>query len=318
MLPRQLLDLLDRHPTGLPEAVVCRRLDCSPADLTAALGALRREGVEVDAVPLRLREALGWGPHTLSWRTGRPVHHHPTCTSTNRLARDLARALLPDAPLPVVIADHQSAGRGRRGRTWAATSGQNFLFSVILRPGLPPARIPRAILAWAAAMAEVLDVSLKWPNDLVVPHGDGILKLGGILAELESTPSVAFERSHPTVVLGVGINVGQTDFPDLPFATSLARLGRVVSDRARLLGDLVRAIDAVDVHHPRLLDTWRARACMMGRTVRIGDVTGVAEGIREDGALLVDGRPVLAGDVELIAPDPPASSSSPTRHATGG
>jgi len=151
-------------------------------------------------------------------------------------------------------------------------------------------------------MAEVLDVSLKWPNDLVVPDGEGLRKLGGILAALETGPAGAFSPGPVSVVFGVGINVSQTAFAELPQATSLALLGRSIPDRADLLGDLVRAIDAVDVHDSSLLEPWRRRACMLGRTVRIGDVVGVAEGIREDGALMVSGRPVLAGDVEFIAP----------------
>jgi len=151
-------------------------------------------------------------------------------------------------------------------------------------------------------MAEVLDVSLKWPNDLVVMEDDRMQKLGGILAELEVSPVAGRGPPPlPTVVLGVGINVGQTSFPGLPGATSLVALGRAMPDRARLLARLVAAIDAVDVHAPDLLDPWRARACMLGRVIRVDKREGVAEGIRDDGALIVSGQVVLTGDVELVS-----------------
>lgn len=299
-----LLDLLEQNRSGLSCTDLCARVGASPAELARVVGELQSEGMNViqHVDVLRLAEQPGgWGPHTLSWRTARPVRYEATCGSTNRIARALARTTPSGAPLPVVVSDHQTEGRGRRGRSWMASAGQNLLFSVVLRPPLPPARMPRAILAWAAVMAEVLDVSLKWPNDLVVPDGDGYRKLGGILAELETGPAESGRAVPPSVVLGVGINVAQTAFDDLPQATSLALLGRSTTDRAGLLGRLVRSIDAVDVRAGDLLDLWRQRAWMLGRTVRVGDLVGVAEGIREDGALIVSGRPVLAGDVELIA-----------------
>ncbi len=305
MFASRVLEGLARSAEGVPPAALAAASSISEEQLAALVPRLEAEGLRLEMRNERLclvDAQSGWGPLTLAWRTGRPVHHHQSCGSTNRLARDLARQTPRGVALPLVVADHQTAGRGRRGRSWNAAAGQNLLFSVVLRPDLPPSRIPRVVLAWAAAMAEVLDVSLKWPNDLVVPEGQGMRKLGGILAALETGPAESFSSGPVSVVFGVGINVGQTTFADLPHATSLALLGRPTCDRARILGDLVRAIDAVDVHDRSLLDPWRRRACMLGRKVRIGDVMGVAEGVREDGALIVSGRPVLAGDVELIAP----------------
>jgi len=299
-----ILAVLAENPAGIAPTTLATRLGCSPTTLHHDLRQLRQEGHTIGLANdrLTLDHDVGWGPATLHWRLPRPVAYLPTCASTNRIARDLASTVALGAPLPVVVADHQTAGRGRRGRTWDAQPGQNLLFSVLLRPNLPAARIPRAVLAWAAAMATVLDVSLKWPNDLVVLRNDRIFKLGGILAELEPGPPTGRRtHAHPTVILGVGINVGQTTFDDLPQATSLAALGRPTPDRARLLARLITAIDAVDVHAPTLLDPWRRRACMLGRTVQVGDRTGIATGIRDDGALLIDGHPILTGDVALVA-----------------
>ncbi|RME20851.1 MAG: biotin--[acetyl-CoA-carboxylase] ligase [Deltaproteobacteria bacterium] len=236
----------------------------------------------------------------LQARTGRPVVHLDECDSTNLIARQRARVLLQQGDvrrraLPLVVAEHQLAGRGRLDRRWRSLPRHNLLFSLILGPDLTLVDAPRAVLAWAAALAETLDVSLKWPNDLV--DGDGH-KLGGVLAEHEPGPD---PDRVGLLVLGVGVNVLQTEFPRLPQATSLARLRpRSVFDRTELMADLVRAVDGVDLAAPDLLERWRARDRTIGRRVRVGGVEGVATGIRDDGALLVDGRPVLAGDVELI------------------
>ncbi|MCB9779416.1 MAG: biotin--[acetyl-CoA-carboxylase] ligase [Alphaproteobacteria bacterium] len=229
---------------------------------------------------------------------GRPVLALDRVDSTNRIGRQLARAWLDAGglgPLPVVVADHQTAGRGRQGRSWQAEPGQNLLFTVLLAPDLPLARAPRAVLEWAAAMAEALDLGLKWPNDLVDDHDR---KVAGVLAEHE--PGARGDRVG-VIVLGVGLNVRQRDFPGLPGATSLALLGRPELDRDALLHALVRAVDGVAVGTDGALDRWRTRSRTLGRRVRVAGREGLATGLRDDGALLVDGAPVLAGDVELVA-----------------
>jgi BirA family biotin operon repressor/biotin-[acetyl-CoA-carboxylase] ligase len=152
-------------------------------------------------------------------------------------------------------------------------------------------------------MAEVLDCRLKWPNDL---QDSEERKLGGILAELYTREGTAPEDWR--VILGVGLNINQVDFPGLPQATSLRRMRGEIQSRARLLEELLPAIEAVDPRAPGILDRWRARSNTLGRHVRVGEHQGLAESLREDGALVVGGHPVLAGDVELLAD--PASSTA--------
>lgn len=218
---------------------------------------------------------------------GHPLLYLPECDSTNRVARARAR----EGGSGVVLAEHQTAGRGRQGRSWLSPPGLNLTFSVILRPPVAAADAPRCVLAWAAAMAEALDVFVKWPNDLVDACD---LKLGGILAEMETEG-----EQLRFVVLGVGVNVNQVDFADLPEATSLARVRGGVQDRVEVLRCLVAAIHGADLREG--LDLWRARARTLGRRVRVGEVEGMASGLRDDGALLVDGRPILAGDVRMVS-----------------
>ena len=264
----------------------------------SAIAPLLAEGGVLHEGPagVSLQLARAWGPLTLALRSGRPVEHHAVVDSTSTRARALAATLPSGAPLPLVVADVQQAGRGRLGRSWVADPGAAYLFSLVLRPPVPTAEAPRCVLLWAAALAEVLDLQLKWPNDLVDGQGR---KVGGMLAELEGSAGTS-----PSVILGVGINIEQPTDPALTLAGSLAALGRAPRDRAALLGALVRAIDRVDVRAPDGLDRWRQRAQTLGRVVRVAGRTGLATGLRDDGALLIDGEPVLAGDVEMVAGEP--------------
>ena len=105
----------------------------------------------------------------------------------------------------------------------------------MLAPEVPPERMARCVLIWAAAMAEVLDCRLKWPNDLQDTEGR---KLGGILSELYVHDGNGAESWW--VILGVGLNVNQRDFPGLPDATSLCRLRGHPIHRSDLLQTIVR------------------------------------------------------------------------------
>lgn len=214
------------------------------------------------------------------------LHRHASLPSTQDEARRLAEAGAPHGT--VVLADEQTAGRGRRGRVWRSEPGENLTFSCVLRPPGPIRDAPLLTLGAAAGLALAFDVRVKWPNDLVSADGH---KLAGLLAELETDGDrVAF------VILGVGLNVGQLSFPpDLPNATSLARL-HGPQDREEVLDRAVSALLAWSAH-PDRLDLWRRRAHTLGRHVRIGEIEGVATGLRDDGALIVGGVPVTTGEV---------------------
>jgi BirA family biotin operon repressor/biotin-[acetyl-CoA-carboxylase] ligase len=247
-----------------------------------------------EAEPLRVWEGL-WGvPEVEAWeRLG----------STNDRARERAEAGAP--PWTVVIADEQTRGRGRAGRTWSSPAGRGLWLS-FLAPH-PAARAPLAPvlvgLALARAVARVcgLEALVKWPNDLWL----GDRKVAGILCE----------AAAGALVVGVGVNVRQRpeDFPDeiRGRATSLeAAAGRSVS-RALLAGELLRGARALlDGAAPRLdgelgLELER-RDLLRGRALRIGDVRGKGAGVDPQGRLRVltaDGsiRAVVAGHVELAA-----------------
>jgi len=197
--------------------------------------------------------------------------------STNRLAAEMARAGAPDGT--VVGADHQTAGRGRRGRTWESAPGSSLLVSVVRRP-VPDLVTLAAGLAAARACESVagIEATLKWPNDIMASDG----KLGGILSELVGG----------AVVVGLGLNVDW----HTPLPADAAALGRGV-DRGKLLRAWLTALDSPG----DVLAGYRARCSTIGRRVRVQlpdeSIEGMAEAISDEGALVVDGRELMAGDV---------------------
>jgi BirA family biotin operon repressor/biotin-[acetyl-CoA-carboxylase] ligase len=189
--------------------------------------------------------------------------------STQEIARDLEVG-------SAVVADHQTAGRGRLGRTWEAPPGTALLASFVM-----PAR-PLASLAAGVAAAHACGLSsrLKWPNDVLL---DGA-KLAGVLAELRGD----------RVIVGIGIN--------LTWAPPGAAMLGAGTDRDtlldRLVAELQRWFAAPD---GQVLAGWRERAETLGRTVRVElpgeSFEGLAEDVAVDGSLIVSGRLVAAGDV---------------------
>lgn len=233
------------------------------------------------------------------------IHYRHTVDSTNSWARALAAEDAPEGT--VTLAEEQTAGRGRRGHSWRSLPG-GLSFSLVLRPALPAAVLPRLPLMAAVAVAEGvagacgLRLGIKWPNDLLL---DG-RKVCGILCELAADGSV---------VLGIGINVhGEPSaFDDLPGAGALAAASGEPPDRSRLLRALLERFDhwydqIGNGGWPALLDRWRDISVTIGREVTVrgsfGTASGTAAGVAEDGALLVRGpggriRRFLAGEVTL-------------------
>ena len=234
------------------------------------------------------------------------VRRFDAIDSTNRWLVERASEGAEDGL--VAIADEQTAGRGRLGRTWTAPPGSALLMSVLLRPNLPVAQWHLLTFALAdAALTSVRELgaqtaTLKWPNDLVAIRPDGQeRKLAGILAQ-------AVHGEHPGVVLGIGVNVRRPqELPDDVAARGvwLDELG--VGTDVRTLADAVLTnLDRVSAQTAdQIVDRARATCTTLGRTVRVelpyGSVTGVAIGLTDDASLLVnDGtstRVFSVGDV---------------------
>jgi BirA family biotin operon repressor/biotin-[acetyl-CoA-carboxylase] ligase len=249
---------------------------------------------------------------------GSRVAFFSTVGSTNDVASTLAAASSHEGT--VVIADSQTAGRGRLGRTWFSPPGNGLYVSVVLRLSRAGRDVDRAAklvtiaagaaLAEAIAAATALGVAVKWPNDLYV----GRRKLGGILAEAAMTASSA--AGIDTVIVGYGINVGSMAYPPElgDRATSLEiELGRPV-DRAFLLAETLAAVarrhdDLLAGRFDAILDAWRARApgsrgSRVSWSTPSGTRTGTTSGIDEQGALLVqvgdDVERIVAGEITWL------------------
>ncbi|MCX4883231.1 MULTISPECIES: biotin--[acetyl-CoA-carboxylase] ligase [unclassified Streptomyces] len=220
----------------------------------------------------------------------------------------------------VLVAEEQTAGRGRLDRQWTAPARSGLFFSVLLKP----AEVPVARWGWLPLLTGVavatglsrsagVDTALKWPNDLLVSIGGEERKAGGILAE---------RAGDDAVVVGVGVNVTlrENELP-VPQAGSLALAGAVSTDRDPLLRAMLRSLEewygrwrdaGGDPAASGLQETYAAGCATLGRVVRAelpGDraVTGEAVAVDGDGRLVIatqDGvqEPVGAGDIVHLRP----------------
>ncbi|MFL6109515.1 MAG: biotin--[acetyl-CoA-carboxylase] ligase [Marmoricola sp.] len=261
-----------------------------------------RSASEPPLDPDALAEAAG---------TGWSVTLLPTAESTNAVAAADPR---PDT---LVVADHQTAGRGRLDRSWETPPGSALTFTAVVDPGLADHDWPLLPLAVALAAADGvrtasgLPVAVKWPNDLLVPTADGGQgKVAGILLERVTGPG-----GNPLALIGIGINValGADELP-VPTASSLAIAGSSV-DRTAVFAEVVPALatilDALRAEPTAVLARYRAECDTLGRRVNVqlptGETfTGTATDLDRGGRLVVDGpqgsTTIGAGDVVHVRP----------------
>lgn len=249
------------------------------------------------------------GPGRIGWR----IHYFERLDSTQETAGEFAAGGSPQGT--VVIAEQQSAGRGRMGRRWHSPPGVNLYMTIILRPKMPAAEVPRLSLMAGVATAETIEaeapglVALKWPNDVWL-NGR---KVGGIIAE-----AVADSRQQLScVLLGIGLNVNlpARGIPNelCNLATSLRVATGRLHDRIALAARLFSRLDS------RYMETeargfgavrpvWERYSALTGKRVTIAEgpsrQAGVVRGIDSDGALLLDTggeklTRILTGDVSI-------------------
>lgn len=209
-----------------------------------------------------------------------------TAASTNDELRSLAEAGAADGL--VLLALHQTAGRGRRGACWFAPPGESLAFSILLKPAEPKALWPRLALAAGLAVAEAAEsfgpaVGIKWPNDVWI----GRRKLAGILVE----------AGRDFAIVGIGFNVSTTSFPaevseiatSLRIETSSEPSSPDVLDA--IIHSFARRCRSIGTDFDLLLDSVRQRCVLTGHRVSLttasGQKQGVVEGIAPSGELLV-------------------------------
>ena len=236
----------------------------------------------------------------------RPVRYYETVESTNQAAAEWLQA--GAAHGAAVVADEQTAGRGRQGRTWHTPPGVAVAVSVVLRDVLPEhlaAVNAAATLAVTSTLQilQIADVSIKWANDVLV-NGR---KISGVLPE-----PIWNGDTLTGVVLGMGVNV-RNDFSGTPLAeiaTSIEACKQEPVDRAAVLAVLLFELDKylAQLGKPQLWEAYRAQMTMLGEEVTLaaGDerLTGRAVDVTEEGALLVEVEGELvqafAGDVTVV------------------
>ena len=213
----------------------------------------------------------------------------------------------------VLVAESQTAGRGRLDRSFTMPERSGVIVSVVLRP---PPSVPTSRWVWLPLLAGLaveatarecgLEAGLKWPNDVLV---DG-RKLCGIL--LERVESVA----GPAAVVGIGLNVTLTEAElPVPTATSMRLAGADQTDRTVVLRILLRALERLYLAWVRsdgdpaagVADSYRRRCLTLGSSVRVElpdgtSLTGTASDVDENGCLVVDGRALSSGDVTHVRP----------------
>lgn len=299
---------------------LCEKLKVSRTAVWKVMRRLQEEGYEIEAVRnkgYRLKESGDvYTQEELSsvmssrW-AGKNLRFFAEVDSTNNMARTLADQGAPHGTL--VVAANQTAGKGRRGRSWIAPEGSSIMMSILLRPEFAPERASMLTLVTAMAVAQGirevtgLDAGIKWPNDIVA---DG-KKLCGILTEMST--EMEYIRY---VVIGIGINVSMKEFPEelSQKATSLELcLGHPVK-RAPLIDACMKAFEECYEKYLQTLDLsllqeeYNHKLVNVGREVTVltpaGDYNGISHGINREGELIVelpDGeiRNVVSGEVSV-------------------
>ncbi len=304
-----ILKLLRNSGDYVSGQQLCDRFGVTRTAVWKVINQLKEEGYLIESVPHRGYRLAG-GPEdlmsegeiasrlTTKW-AGRTLYYYDETGSTNNDAKRLAEEGAPHGT--VVAVDRQTAGKGRRGRSWQTLSGTALAFTLMIRPDFPPDRASMLTLVIALSVAEAVEetaglrAAIKWPNDIVV-NGK---KVCGILTEMTMTPEM---DEIQYLVMGVGINVnnaGPEEFlEEMRDRTTSLRIesGRRI-DRAELLDRVLVRFEANYETFLATLDlsglrkNYQSRLQGVGGEVRVldpaGEYTGISQGVSDRGELLV-------------------------------
>ncbi|MEG6520604.1 biotin--[acetyl-CoA-carboxylase] ligase [Desulfotomaculum sp. 1211_IL3151] len=318
---QKILRLLrEEEPGYVSGEYICQQLQVSRTAIWKTIESLRSDGYDIEARPRvgyrllaspELLDPAEWSASIKTQIIGQAISYHKATTSTNDVAKDLARRGAVEGT--VVVTEEQTKGRGRLGRTWQSLPQAGLCFSVILYPKANPMEVPQFTMLAAVAVVKALErtvglkAKVKWPNDVYIKGQ----KIGGILAEM-----VAEADRVKYVVLGIGLNVNQRQ-------EELAMIGQgATSLRVQLGKPFIRSqvfvplLEELDVLYNLwqqqgflpLKKMWQEVALWVGDTVQVLDLhnhwQGVMEGIDESGALLLrlpngNSKTFFSGEVSL-------------------
>ncbi|NLC43740.1 MAG: biotin--[acetyl-CoA-carboxylase] ligase [Clostridiales bacterium] len=322
MRNRILTILLNNQDSFVSGEDISQELGVSRTAVWKNIGQLKETGFKIQSVSnkgYRLTSLVDkFEPalvqHYLTTKNfGRALEVHETISSTNSRAKELAQSGAAHGTL--VVAERQSSGRGRLGRSWESPEGLGLWMSLILRPSFPPRFAPRmTVLAGLAVVQAIsritgLEAFIKWPNDIIINSK----KLCGILTEMQADPDLI-----DYIVLGIGMNVN-TQKEDFPIelrdsATSLKLEKGEHIDRCKLLAELLAVFEDLDNRYLKtgdfseILNEYKEKCITLGRTVRVTGPTEAFEGtavdLTDDFELIVEtksgeSRKVFSGDVSV-------------------
>lgn len=318
---QRLLQMLEEHTdTYVSGQMISESLNVSRTAIWKHVAELRKNGYEVEAIQKKGYRIVT-RPNSLSKEEislklgttfiGREIHAYPSVETTQFIAHNLAHEGIQDGA--IVVADEQTAGKGRLGRSWHSPKGSGIWTSIILRPKLPPQRAPQFTLIAAVSVVQAirkqtgLEAEIKWPNDILI-NGK---KIVGILTELQAEAD-----QIKSVIIGMGINVnaGIEDFPsDLTTATSLKIESGEDVNRAALLASILNELEVLYTEYMengfRMIKLlWESYAISLGRNIKArtlnGVIEGLAKGITEEGVLLLESddgevHHIYSADIEI-------------------
>ena len=321
-----ILTLLRNSKDYVSGQQLCDQFGVSRTAVWKVINQLKEEGYEIESVPRKGYRLVETPKDILSkseiasrlhtkW-AGRKLYYLESTGSTNTDAKRLAEEGEPHGT--TIVANMQTAGKGRRGRTWQSPAGANTYFTILLKPDFSPDKASMLTLVMALSVAEAIEeitglkADIKWPNDIVVHKK----KVVGMLTEMSTTPEM---DEIQYVVIGVGTNVNYDspeDFPEelRPTATSLRMEAGHLINRAALTE---RVLARFEVNYEKfeetldlsgLMDSYEKRLINVGAQVRVldpaGEYTGISRGINAVGELLVEKENgetinVYAGEVSV-------------------
>ncbi len=305
---------------------LCNRFGVSRTAVWKVINQLKEEGYQIESVPrkgYRLVESPAdvFSASEIASRlqttwAGRNLHFFASTGSTNPDAKHFAEEGEPHGT--IVVADRQTAGRGRRGRSWVSPAGTSIYFTIVVRPKFTPDKASMITLVTALSVAQAIEevtglpAQIKWPNDIVVHKK----KVCGILTEMSMTPEM---DEIQFVVAGVGVNTNHDSLEDFPeeireTATSLKIESGKVVDRVGLLERILARFEENYDTFVRIEDLSSLREAYQAHLINMdaqvlvldpaGEYTGISRGISETGELIVErdnGERVLvyAGEVSV-------------------
>ncbi|WP_195570902.1 biotin--[acetyl-CoA-carboxylase] ligase [Paenibacillus sp. 1001270B_150601_E10] len=319
----RLLEWFKNHPNEyISGEQISREWNISRTAVWKQINRLRAKGYEFEAVP-KLGYRLIQQPTRLDERTlllklktavfGRQLKLLSKTESTQNEALAWAKAGASEGAL--VLAEEQTSGRGRRNRSWHSPPGKGIWMSLVLKPKIPLQFMPHLTLLTAVATCRAIkrvvpiEVGIKWPNDLLVDE----CKICGILLE-----SFAEDERLLSVIAGIGIsvNLDEQDYPEeiMTKATSLKIASGKEVDRASLVTEILYEWEQLYQLYEEqgfgpVRTLWEAQSITIGRTITVdtpyGEVSGVAQGLDDSGALVLLGsdgqyRKVFSGDVHFM------------------